>query len=55
MSYEDEIYHLVQEIDAKVQGAREAIGVAERDRVVRPLPGRLGSVTVTGVGELVDV
>ncbi|MEV6912127.1 hypothetical protein [Amycolatopsis sp. NPDC051071] len=55
MSYENELYHLAREIDATVAAVEQAAIGAARDRVTWTLPGDLGSVTVTGAGELVDV
>lgn len=55
MSYEDELYHLAREIDATVAVVEHASVAAARDRVTWALPGELGSVTVTGAGEVVDV
>ncbi|MEU3624952.1 hypothetical protein BS329_36805 [Amycolatopsis coloradensis] len=55
MSYQDELYHLAREIDATVVTVEQAATGAARDRVTWSLPGELGSVTVTGAGELVDV
>ncbi|WP_410647959.1 hypothetical protein [Amycolatopsis sp. cmx-4-54] len=55
MSYQDELYHLAKEIDATVAAVEQAATGAARDRVVWRLPGELGSVTVSGAGELVDV
>ncbi|MFC9250070.1 hypothetical protein [Amycolatopsis thailandensis] len=55
MSYQDELYHLAREIDATVAAVERAATGAARDRVTWTLPGELGSVTVTGAGELVDV
>ncbi|AGM07119.1 hypothetical protein [Amycolatopsis keratiniphila] len=55
MSYQDELYHLAREIDATVAAVEQAATGAARNRVTWMLPGELGSVTVTGAGELVDV
>ncbi|MFD5249946.1 hypothetical protein ACFWIW_35740 [Amycolatopsis sp. NPDC058340] len=55
MSYQDELYHLAREIDATVVAIEQAAAGAARDRVTWTLPGELGSVTVTGAGDLVDV
>ncbi|EMD23233.1 hypothetical protein [Amycolatopsis azurea] len=55
MSYENELYHLAKEIDASAAAVEQAAAGAARDRVTWTLPGELGSVTVTGAGELVDV
>lgn len=55
MSYEDELYHLANEIDAKVAAVEGAVTDAARARVAWALPGELGTVTVTGTGELVEV
>lgn len=55
MSYEDKIYHLVKEIDAKAQAVADAVRTAERAATVRPLDGGLGTVAVSGVGELLEI
>nr|WP_246481209.1 hypothetical protein [Amycolatopsis umgeniensis] len=49
------MYHLAREIDATVAAVERAATSAARDRATWSLPGELGSVTVTGAGELVDV
>ena len=55
MSYIDELYHLVNEIHANVAAARQATDDAERLQTTRHLPGHLGTITVAGSGELVEV
>jgi DNA-binding protein YbaB len=55
VNFEDELYHLVREIDA----ATAAVAAAARDAEQKPLewrlPGELGTVTVSGGGELTAV
>ncbi|WP_410654583.1 hypothetical protein [Amycolatopsis sp. lyj-112] len=55
MNHEDDLYHLAKEIDAKVAAAKHASLTAAQDRTTWRLPGELGTLTVTGAGELVDV
>lgn len=55
MSYQDKAYNLVKEIDAKAAEVREAVRNAERAPTVRQLDGGLGSVAVSGTGELLEV
>lgn len=55
MNFEDELYHLAREIDA----ATAAVAATARDAEHSPsewrLPGELGTVTVSGAGELTAV
>jgi DNA-binding protein YbaB len=55
VSHEDELYNLVKEIHGKVEAVEGAISETAQARTVRHLPGELGTVTVTGGGQLVDV
>lgn len=55
MSYQDELYFLVKEINAKVAEARRTIRGAEQSQVVARLAGDLGTIAVSGMGELLAV
>ncbi|GAA4529383.1 hypothetical protein [Amycolatopsis samaneae] len=55
MNYEDMLYHRVNELEAKFAAFTEAVAHAERARVPWQLPGELGTVTVSGAGELLEV
>ncbi len=55
MNHEDDLYHLAKEIDDKVAAAKQASLAAARERRTWRLPGELGTITVTGAGELTDV
>lgn len=55
MNYHDELYNLVNEIHAKVEGAKQAVADAQDARTTRPLPGGLGEITIAGSSQLVDV
>lgn len=55
MSWYDQMYALVTEIDENTRRVREA-AISARSRTVRQeLPGGVGSVTVTGSGTLLAV
>ena len=55
MNYQDELYHLAREIDAATAAVAQTTQEAERAPQLWPLPGGLGSVTVSGAGELTAV
>jgi len=55
VNYQDKAYHLVKEIDAKAAEVREAVRTAERAATVRLLDGGLGTVAVSGMGELLEI
>lgn len=55
MNYQDELYHLAREIDAATAAVAQSTQEAERAPLQWQLPGELGSVTVSGTGELTAV
>lgn len=55
MNYLDELYNLAREIDAATAAVAQAARNAERQPLQLRLPGDLGSITVSGAGELTAV
>lgn len=55
MNHEDELYHLAREIDAAAAAVAQTAQQTERHPLQVPLPGDLGSITVSGGGELTAV
>jgi DNA-binding protein YbaB len=55
VNYQDELYHLAREIDAAGAAVAQTAQAAERAPLEWRLPGELGSVTVSGAGELTAV
>jgi DNA-binding protein YbaB len=55
VNYQDELYHLAREIDAATATVAQTAQQAEHQPLQVPLPGELGSITVSGAGELTAV
>lgn len=55
MNMYDRLYALAKEIDANVAQVKKVAGGTARQQTKLPIPGGLGSVTVTGGGQLVSV
>lgn len=55
MSGYDRLYALVQETEANITRLQDAAAAAREHRVRRAIPGRLGTVTVSGNGGLIAV
>jgi DNA-binding protein YbaB len=55
VNYQDELYNLAREIDTAVATVAQTTSGAERAPLEWRLPGELGSVTVSGAGELTAV
>ncbi|WP_410566960.1 hypothetical protein [Amycolatopsis sp. cmx-4-61] len=55
MNHHDELYHLAREINTATATVAQTTQEAERTPLQWQLPGRLGSVTVSGAGELTAV
>ena len=55
MNYQDELYHLAREIDAATAAVAQTALAAERAPLEWRLPGELGTVTVSGAGQLTAV
>ncbi|WP_328649439.1 hypothetical protein OHS58_20290 [Amycolatopsis sp. NBC_00348] len=55
MNYQDELYSLAREIDAAVAAVAQTAHGAEQAPLQWRLPGELGSVTVSGAGDLTAV
>jgi DNA-binding protein YbaB len=55
VNYQDELYHLAREIDAAAAAVAQTARDTEREPLQLPLPGELGSITVSGAGELTSV
>ncbi|MEU0795071.1 hypothetical protein ABZ342_33835 [Amycolatopsis sp. NPDC005961] len=55
MNYQDELYNLAREIDAAVATVTQTARGAEHAPLEWRLPGELGTVTVSGAGELTAV
>jgi DNA-binding protein YbaB len=55
VNYQDELYHLAREIDAAAAAVAKTAQDTERQPLQLPLPGKLGSITVSGAGELTSV
>ncbi len=55
MNYQDELYNLAREIDAATAAVAQTAHQAEHQPLQVPLPGDLGSITVSGAGELTAV
>ncbi|WP_208630399.1 YbaB/EbfC family nucleoid-associated protein [Amycolatopsis kentuckyensis] len=55
MNYQGELYHLAREINAATAAVAQTTQDAERTPLEWRLPGELGSVTVSGAGELTAV
>jgi len=52
VTFEDDLYHLAREIDAATASVAQTARDAEQTPLHWRLPGELGSVTVSGAGEL---
>lgn len=55
MNTYDRLYALVKEMDADLERVRTAVTSTANERHERPIRNDLGTVTVTGAGELVAV
>lgn len=55
MNYQDELYHLAREIDEAAAAVAQTAQTAERAPLEWRLPGELGTVTVSGAGQLTAV
>ncbi|WP_410626253.1 hypothetical protein [Amycolatopsis sp. cmx-8-4] len=55
MNYQDELHNLAREIDTAVATVAQTARGAEQAPLQWRLPGELGSVTVSGAGELTAV
>jgi DNA-binding protein YbaB len=55
VNYQDELYNLAREIDAATAAVAQTTQQAEHQPLQVPLPGDLGSITVSGAGELTAV
>ncbi|MGP4015713.1 YbaB/EbfC family nucleoid-associated protein [Saccharopolyspora sp. 5N708] len=55
MNIYDQLHALAKEIDANVAQVQKVAGDTARQQTRLPIPGGLGSVTVTGGGQLVSV
>jgi hypothetical protein len=51
----DRVYMLVQEIEANAADLEQAAAEVRRERIHRPIPGRLGTVTVSGEAGLASI
>lgn len=55
MSRYDELYMLAKEIETNLHRVQATVAGFAAARVVMPIPGGCGTVTVTGTGQLVSV
>jgi DNA-binding protein YbaB len=55
MNMYDRLHALAKEIDANVARVKQVAGDTARQQTRLPIPGGLGSVTVTGGGQFVSV